>query len=226
MNLHDFLSKQQKVVVLGESTISKYAKLDLSVSNPDLSVELCSSSDKLGQYINSFLESKNANMAFGGYMEERAIYRRSVIFNDNESEERNIHIGLDLWAPANTAVFAAFDGEIHSFAYNQGKGNYGPTIILSHLINDLQFYTLYGHLNESCLHELQIGNKVKQGEQIAVLGDESVNGDYPAHLHFQIISSVGDYVGDYPGVCTKSESTYYLSNCPDPNLLLKINEIS
>lgn len=223
MSLHDFLIAHDKVVVLGETHDSKYSKLDLSVSNPELSVELCSSSDTLGQYINSFLERNNANMAFGGYNEERAIYRRSTIFNDNQSDERNIHIGLDLWAPANTAVFAAFDGEIHSFAFNQGKGNYGPTIILSHKIDTHQFYTLYGHLNEDSLNKLKVGAKVKQGEQIAVLGDESVNGDYPAHLHFQIISSIGDYVGDFPGVCTKSESEYYLSNCPDPNLLLKLN---
>lgn len=222
MELQDFLKSYRKIVVLHEPLNSKYYKLDLSISNKDLTLETCGTSDKLGHYIDYVLQNNQATIAFGGYNEERAIYRRSTIFSDNESEERNIHIGLDLWAPAGTSVFAAFDGEVHSFNYNRGKGNYGPTIIISHEIENLKFYTLYGHLDVAALSNLTIGDKILQGQQIAVLGDESVNGDYPAHLHFQIIKNIANFSGDYPGVCKKSETEYYLSNCPDPNLLLKI----
>jgi murein DD-endopeptidase MepM/ murein hydrolase activator NlpD len=62
----------------------------------------------------------------------------------------------------------------------------------------------------------------KKGQQIATLGDASVNGDYSPHLHFQIIKNIGDYFGDYPGVCSKTDLNFYLDNCPNPNLLLKI----
>jgi hypothetical protein len=41
-------------------------------------------------------------------------------------------------------------------------------------------------------------------------------------LHFQIIEEISNTFGDYPGVCSKSDLDYYLKNCPDPNLLLKI----
>lgn len=221
--LSEFLKSQNKTVVLAEQHNNSYTKLDLSVSNEDLSSTTCSDSYSLGTFINNLLLQNDSQMAFGGYNEERAIYKRSNIFNDQQSDERNIHIGLDLWAPAKTAVFSAFDGEIHSFAYNQGQGNYGPTIILKHHFDSITFYTLYGHLDLECLHNLQVGRAVRKGEQIAVLGDESVNGDYPAHLHFQIIHKIDKYKGDYPGVCTKKEREYYLTNCPDPNLLLKIN---
>ena len=223
MELQDFLKSYRKIVVLREPLHNKYYKLDLSTSNKNLTLETCGTSDKLGRYIADVLKHNHSTMAFGGYNEERAIYKRSTIFNDNESEERNIHIGLDLWAPPRTPVFAAFDGEIHSFNYNRGQGNYGPTIIISHEIENIKFYTLYGHLDIPAISDLAIGDKILQGQQIAVLGDESVNGDYPAHLHFQIINDIANFAGDYPGVCTKSETEYYLSNCPDPNLLLKIN---
>jgi hypothetical protein len=43
-----------------------------------------------------------------------------------------------------------------------------------------------------------------------------VNGDWPPHLHFQIISDMGTKRGDYPGVCSKSEKDVYKKMCPDP----------
>lgn len=221
--LEEFLSTQKAIKVLHEPENGTYTHLDLSVANEDLSAEICSNSDTLGAFINKYLAERNANLAYGGYNEERAIYRRSEIFNDNQSDERNIHIGLDLWAPANTPVYAALEGTVHSFTYNEGKGNYGPTIILKHQIDNQEFYTLYGHLDLDCLKELKVGQAIEKEQKIGVLGDETVNGDYPAHLHFQIIEKIENNQGDYPGVCTKTEREFYLNNCPDPNLLLKIN---
>ena len=57
---------------------------------------------------------------------------------------------------------------------------------------------------------------------MATLGDATINGDYAPHLHFQIIKDIAENTGDYPGVCSKNKRNYYLDNCPDPNLLLKI----
>ena len=34
--------------------------------------------------------------------------------------------------------------------------------------------------------------------------------------------NITDYTGDYPGVCSTLNLDFYLENCPDPNLLLKI----
>ncbi|HRN46046.1 MAG TPA: peptidoglycan DD-metalloendopeptidase family protein, partial [Flavobacterium sp.] len=137
-------------------------------------------------------------------------------------EERNIHIGLDLWIKAGTPVLAALDGFIHSFNYNTGVGDYGPTIIIEHKIKNQHFHTLYGHLSLESISNINIGDPVLKGMQIATLGDAAVNGDYSPHLHFQIIEEIPNKFGDYPGVSTKSDLNYYLKNCPDPNLLLKI----
>lgn len=161
-------------------------------------------------------------MAFGGYNEERNLYKETSLFNDDETEERNIHIGMDLWIKAGTPVLAALEGKVYGFDFNVGKGNYGPTIILKHTLENEIFYTLYGHLSVDSIEYIEIGTFFKKGQQIATLGDSSVNGGYSPHLHFQIIKNIDDNFSDYPGVCSKKDLEYYLENCPNPNLLLKI----
>jgi len=200
----------------------KYTSLDLSESNSVLNMVDVSSSEKLAVFVNKEI-SKNQNLgAFGGYLEVRNIYKRSNHFNSQTEEERNIHIGVDLWCPAKTPIYAVFDAVVHSFKNNRNFGDYGPTIILKHNIEGVVFYTLYGHLSLASIANLEVGKTFKQGEQIAVLGDSSVNGDYPPHLHFQIIKDMQDYVGDYPGVCAKKDLEFYKENCPNPDLLLRI----
>jgi len=208
-----------------DATISKseYVALDLSVNNPDLKSVNVSSSDDLEKYIWHYINSHKAKAAYGGYMEKRGIYERSTYFNQNNSDEvRNIHLGLDLWIEANTPIYAPLDGKIHSFKNNTNHGDYGPTLILKHIFSDTQFYTLYGHLSIASLEGLRVGVEVKQGQQIASLGTAKVNGDYPPHLHFQIIKDIQNYKGDYPGVCNQLDLEFYKGNCPDPNLLLQL----
>jgi hypothetical protein len=213
----------QNVKVIDDSiACNQYASLDLSSSNIQLSKLDLGNAIAFEQYIENHLDINHAKVAFGGYNEERNLYKRSTIFKDEKTEERNMHIGLDLWIKAGTPVLAALDGTIHSFNYNTGLGDYGPTIILEHTIEEHTFYTLYGHLSMKSISEIKIGDSFKKGQILATLGDASVNGDYAPHLHFQIIKNIADYFGDYPGVCSKKELGFYLNNCPDPNLLLKI----
>ena len=201
---------------------SDYVAIDLSESNEELSKLNITDALAFENYIENYLSKNNAKVAFGGYQEIRNLYKRSTVFNDNASEERNIHIGLDLWIKAGTNVLAALDGEIHSFQNNTALGDYGPTILLQHQLEDFAFYTLYGHLSLESLNDKKIGTSVKKGEVIATLGSPPINGDYAPHLHFQIIIDIENKTGDYPGVCSKKDLNFYADNCPDPNLLLKI----
>jgi len=217
-----FLQLENSTVIESSIPYSKYTPLDLSISNQELSNIDMSDSTAVEIFIENHLQKNNAKVAFGGYNEERNLYKSSVIFNDDENEERNIHIGMDLWIKAGTPVLAALDGEVFGFDFNTGKGNYGPTIILKHTVENHTFYTLYGHLSVESIENIEIGTLFKKGQTVATLGDSSVNGGYAPHLHFQIIKNIEDYSGDYPGVCSKKDLNYYLENCPDPNLLLKI----
>lgn len=201
---------------------SDYIPLDLSITNKELMESKPENASEFESFISNYLKSNNAEVAFGGYIEGRTLYKRSTIFKNDSVPERNIHIGLDLWTKVNTAVLAPLDGKVHSFKNNVGLGDYGPTIILEHEIENEKFYTLYGHLSLESIKDLSVGKQFKRGEQIATLGNAAVNGDYAPHVHFQIIQDIEDYWGDYPGVCNSNDLNFYIENCPDPNLLLKI----
>lgn len=219
---NSFLKLENIKVIDSAIAYSQYIPFDLSVSNLELSNIAIENAEAFEAYIKNYLLKNDAKVAFGGYNEERNLYKRSGIFNDTENEERNIHIGMDLWVKKGTGVLAALDGRVHSFDFNAGLGNYGPTIILEHKIENQTFYTLYGHLSLESIEKIEIGAVFKKGQQFATLGDASINGDYAPHLHFQIIKDIKDNIADYPGVCSKNDLKYYLENCPDPNLLLKI----
>lgn len=217
------ISSESLRVLSAEIPLHTYIPLDLSVTNVELQNIDVSSSKHLGQYINTVINANNAHVAFGGYHEIRNIYQRSSYFNQQHTEnERNIHLGVDLWIEAGSPVFAPLDGVVHSFKNNQNYGDYGPTIILKHVIDAVEFYTLYGHLSLESIQDLEVGHYFQQNEAIATLGEASVNGDYPPHLHFQIIKDLQGNVGDYPGVCSRQDLEFYLENCPDPNLLLNL----
>jgi len=201
---------------------SEYFPFDLSESNQELNQLNLSDAFQFEAYLDNYLAKNKARVAYGGYCEIRNLYKRSTVFNDASTEERNIHIGLDLWIKVGTSVLAALDGKVHSFQNNNNLGDYGPTIILEHELSGTIFYTLYGHLSLESITSLKIGDFFAKGQQLAALGDSTVNGDYAPHLHFQIIKNIEDNFGDYPGVCSKSNLDFYLENCPDPNLLLKI----
>ncbi|MEW4924234.1 peptidoglycan DD-metalloendopeptidase family protein [Algibacter sp. 2305UL17-15] len=199
---------------------SKYVPLNLSESNPELQKTNISSSSEFSKYINAYLKKHNAVVAYGGYNEVRTMYNRSTHFNSETSKNRNIHLGLDLWCAAETMIYTPLDGEVHSFKNNTNYGDYGPTIILRHIISGVEFYTLYGHLSLNSIENLKVGQQFKQGDKIATLGTASINGDYPPHLHFQIIKDVQGYFGDYPGVCNGQDLEFYLGNCVDPGGVL------
>lgn len=204
-------------------TLQDYVPLDLSVSNKTLQNVDVSSSAALEAYINRHIQTHKGKVAYGGYDERRNIYQRSQHFNVQDPKtERNIHLGMDLWLAAGSSIFAPLNGVVHSFKNNTNYGDYGPTLILKHINEGVTFYTLYGHLSLDSIALLKFGQNFEQGSCIAVLGDASVNGDYPPHLHFQVIRDIGDWQGDYPGVASQQDAAYYLKNCPDPNLLLKL----
>lgn len=217
------LGNQSLYVLNPLISTSDYIALDLSITNKTLNTLDMSSSETLEHYINSHKKKHSAKVAFGGYLETRNIYQRSTYFNNtNQETERNIHLGIDLWIAAETPVFTPLDAEVHSFKNNTNHGDYGPTIILKHTIENLEFFTLYGHLSIASIENLKVGQTFKKGEQIATLGDANVNGDYAPHLHFQVIKDMHGFVGDYPGVCSKKDLEFYNGNCLDPELLLRL----
>jgi murein DD-endopeptidase MepM/ murein hydrolase activator NlpD len=142
----------------------------------------------------------------------------------SEAEPRRLHLGIDIWGPAGTKVMSPLDGIVHSFNFNNNDSDYGTTIILSHNLEGRGFHTLYGHLSLNSIKNLSEGRNIRKGEVIAEFGMRFENGNWPSHLHFQVIENMSDWKGDYPGVCRFSEKQQWLDNCPDPDLILQLQQ--
>lgn len=194
--------------------------IDLTQNNRDLTQELVADTEAFSKYLDTIRETGNYRYLIGGYGEHRSIYSRSAVFDLGE-EPRRLHLGLDIWGEAGTPVMAALDGRIHSKGFNNQFGDYGATLILSHEWRGFEFFSLYGHLAEADLH-WPVGEKIPAGRAFAHVGRPVENGGWPPHLHVQLIIDMGEWSGDYPGVCRFSERAAYLANCPDPDLFCQL----
>lgn len=199
--------------------VDKIFPFDFSSPNQELSPQTIADTSLFSSWISQKLQSNNCRYGIGGYDEHRTLYSRSELF-DNSEEPRRLHLGIDVWAEAGTSVYAPISGQIHSFRFNDAFGDYGATLILEHDLNGLILYSLYGHLSLKSIIGLKKGTTVMNGEKIAEFGISSENGNWPPHLHFQLMFDMQGYEGDYPGVCRFSERLTFLSNCPDPAILL------
>jgi len=192
--------------------------LDFTADNKELTDQVLDDTALFSSWVTDKLES-SSRYGIGGYNEHRTIYNRSAHFNTGE-EPRRLHLGVDIWGPAGTPVYNFYDAEVHSFKNNNQFGDYGGTIILKYNLDGLILYALYGHLSVVSLSGLSIGKVIPGGERFAFLGISEENGNWPPHLHFQLIFDLQGKEGDYPGVCQFSKREDYLINCPDPELIL------
>jgi murein DD-endopeptidase MepM/ murein hydrolase activator NlpD len=207
--------------VMGEPLNAENAlPLDFTAGNAGLRAVNLSDTTSFDAFVFQQLRSAGKIYGHGGYLEKRDIYRRSEVFATAQEDFRNIHLGIDIWTAAGSPVFAPLAGKIHSFQDNSGFGNYGPTLILSHELAGKTLYSLYGHLSSANLVQFELGREVAAGEQICEIGPFPENGDWPPHLHFQLIWDLGEHWGDYPGVAAEKDLDYYRQNCPDPAPML------
>jgi peptidoglycan LD-endopeptidase LytH len=211
-------------VVEFNSVKDKLVEMNFTAENKEIDPDTLTEINGFITYINSQLQSAGARYGIGGYKENRSIYRRSKVFDGKEpgEEPRRLHLGIDIWSKPYTKIMAPLDGIIHSFAFNNNFGDYGATLILSHYLDGFTFYTLYGHLSLNSIKNIQEGDRVQKGDVIGEFGIPVENGHWPPHLHFQLIIDIGNYKGDYPGVCKLSEAEHYLANSPNPDFILQM----
>ena len=208
-------------VVAGDST----AVLDLSFGSLMLGANpRACETGPLSALIDATMRESGAALGIGRYDEARPIYTAPEFAGGPHptDERRTIHIGLDIFAPPGTPVHAPFAGAVHAFANNTSRLDYGPVIVLRHATGDgTPFYTLYGHLTADSLEELILDQPVTAGEAIAKIGAPPENGDWPPHLHFQIITDLLDLNTDFPGVAHASRRNVWFALSPDPNLVTR-----
>lgn len=192
---------------------------DFTAENQELSDEILGDTSRFSAWAADKLRASGCRYGIGGYDEHRTIYTRSAHF-DTDEEPRRLHLGVDIWGEAGTPVYNFYDAVVHSFQNNDRFGDYGATIILKYDLGGYILHVLYGHLSLASLEGLYEGKVIAGGIQFAFLGNPEENGQWPPHLHMQLIYDMEDKKGDYPGVCQFSKRTAYLENCPDPQLIL------
>jgi len=201
----------------------KLLLMNFTATNPDIKNINIEEADQFTSYIQQKIKHASALYGIGGYGEYRDFYSRSPVFNNAAGKEsRRLHLGIDIWGNTGTPVYAFMGGMVHSFAFNNRFGDYGATLILLHQLDGTAFYSLYGHISLNDINDIQPGYYVTRGEVIAHFGDFSENGNWPPHLHFQVIQDIEMNKGDYPGVCAYGEKDKYLKNCPDPDFILNM----
>ena len=171
-----------------------------------------------------------ATVGVGRYGEARLLYDTPAFQarGGHGPESRTVHLGLDFFAPAGSPVRAPLAGTVLAVAHNDKPLDYGPTVILRHTTPDgTGFHTLYGHLDRATLDHLAPGDRVQPGDVIGRLGDASVNGGWPPHLHLQVMAldplfdegTPPHERGNYPGVVLHRLRTVWESILPDPTPL-------
>lgn len=211
-------------LVPGDLSASAVRWLDLGVGSLELgNMENVRDAQRMERSIRRTMEDAGADIALGRYDETRALYTSDAFAQTGNQgpQWRSVHIGLDVFMPPGTPVFAPLAGVVHSFANNFGDRDYGPTILLEHNpAPGLRFYTLYGHLDEASLESVSPGQAIAAGQAFCRIGAMPGNGNWPPHLHFQVILDTLGKEGDFPGVALPEQREVWLSICPDPWLLL------
>jgi len=89
--------------------------------------------------------------------------------------ETNFHRGIDIPAPAGTAINAAADGVV---SFVGERGTYGNLVILTHAGG---FQTYYAHCSQLLV---SAGDTVTQGQPVAAVG--STGRSTGPHVHFEV----------------------------------------
>ena len=160
----------------------------------------------------------------GKYDERRVGVYVHELFSGDAGERRDVHVGVDLYAPAGVAVHAFADGEVVRAGMNGQPGDYGPVLVVRHgLPGGTGVYALYGHLSVETLLHSRVGRAVRAGDVLGWVGDASVNGGWPPHVHFQLAWDA-PRTHDMPGVVRARDRAAALRQYPDPRPALGLGE--
>jgi murein DD-endopeptidase MepM/ murein hydrolase activator NlpD len=123
------------------------------------------------------------------------------------SDGQQIHEGLDIRClqrdkrgEPTDPVMATADGTVAYINTRPSLSNYGNYIVLRHVIEGMEIYSLYAHL-QTVVPGLRAGQAVKAGETIAIMGrtsntHETITKDR-AHVHFELNLFVNDRFSEW-----------------------------
>jgi len=180
---------------------------------------------RLTALIEQAMAEAGTKFAFGRYAEPRELYNNDLFASEESDEHRTIHLGIDLFCAADTPVAAPLDGVVEIVAENARDLDYGPMLIIRHTSRaGAPFYSLLGHLSVATLDCIKAGQRIRAGQRVGWVGCAPGNGNWPPHLHFQIILDLLKLGANFPGVAFNSQREYWMSLSPSPALFFPEHE--
>lgn len=157
---------------------------DFSSKNPKTLEYDPADFDQFNTMVFDEMKNSSCKWGIGRYLEERKSLLRD--YPNIIEEERYYHLGLDIVVPYDTPMYAPLNGEVYATGKETQIGNYGGYIMLKHIVNDIVFYSFYGHLKTP--HAVNPGDKISAGQEFARIGQNSDSGGWFCHTHLQILT--------------------------------------
>jgi len=204
--IRDWLTtNRQNLTALMNPHPARQAKFVLNLGSPHEPLAAASAAQDHAGADHAYAELAKEHgftLGLGPWGERRIIYTapffESVLV---KGTRRNVHLGLDIFAPAGTEMFTPLAAKVVAATINPEPQDYGGLLLLEHEPEpDLRFWTLWGHLEHASVRERRIGERLEAGARVARLGDQAENGGWVPHVHLQLSTAAYDDVGIIPGV--------------------------
>jgi murein DD-endopeptidase MepM/ murein hydrolase activator NlpD len=163
--------------------------------------------------------------SFGGYFEDRSsLWHGSYMKED----QRFIHLGVDFNLPTGTVVASPVNGVVVVVDDDFDiSGGWGPRVIIQPQTGRPEVDSavlLFAHLRNV---QVQPGQQVTAGMQIAEIGEAPFNGNWYPHLHLQAIDSehfkglIQSDLSNLDGYAPAGDMTELKRRFPDPVAIVR-----
>jgi murein DD-endopeptidase MepM/ murein hydrolase activator NlpD len=121
------------------------------------------------------------DFSYGGWLEDRSVlWKGSYLKEDN----RYIHLGIDVNAPAGTPVALDMPGRVVLVDNDHPLiGGWGTRVMIK--LDDAPIVLIYAHL-AGVKH--RVGDTLKRGDVFAEVGSSDANGHWYTHTHVQAMT--------------------------------------
>ena len=157
-------------------------------ANPMTLFSAAGQADKATAWWDKHATRNGVELGIGPWGEERSVYA-GPMFESRfiNGTRRTRHLGLDLFMPAGTKLFAPIAAIVKEVVIEEDPLGYGCLIKLEHHPEGCPpFATLWGHLAHEAVTRLRPGDKLEAGDLIAEMGAPLENGGWAPHLHLQL----------------------------------------
>ncbi|MGQ3072955.1 MAG: aminotransferase class III-fold pyridoxal phosphate-dependent enzyme [Ferrovibrionaceae bacterium] len=168
---------------------------------------------------------RGIDLGIGCWTEDRGIYSTpafaSVI---DPALRRTLHLGLDLFFPAGTALHAPLAGRVADCYITPDPLDYGCAVLLEHEpAPGVRFWTLWGHLAHESASRATVGRRFEAGEIFAWTGADAENGNWMPHLHLQLVTARPARAADVIGAGERHLRDVWAELFPDPAALVGLH---